>query len=293
MGLTIGRFQPCLRIALLILTAVGALPSSALAQVSVRPGRPQAVAAPPGTAPALQTPLQHGFRIIRSFKAVSGLTGWVLQGSDKAYALVYTTADGQTLVTGDLLSSSGENLSDTYNRQFVPAPDLTAVWAKLPKANIVVTGAQLAPKSTLYIVMDPNCIYCHMLWIALQPYEKAGLQVRWIPVGFLHQDSEAKAAALLKGGAAALTQCQQHFDVNTESGGIAGITITPDLHKELAANLQIMQDANIQGTPGLIYKDVAGHVVGQAGMPSLSQLASITGLPPQRETDPQLAQFNR
>ncbi len=81
--------------------------------------------------------------------------------------------------------------------------------------------------------------------------------------------------------------------MNTESGGIAGITITPDLRSELAANLQLMRDSNTQGTPGLFYRDVAGHVVAQDGMPSLSQLPSITGLPPQNETDPQLARFTR
>lgn len=288
----IRRLQSSLRTALLILTAVGMLPNAGLAQVSASRDKP-AVAAPQATPPALQVPLHHGFRIIRSFKAVSGLTGWVVQGPDRGYALVYTTADGQTLFAGDLLNSSGESLSDAYSRQFLPAPDLTALWAKVQKAHIVVTGTQVAPKSTIYVIMDPNCIYCHMLWIALQPYEKVGLQIRWIPVGFLHQDSEAKAAALLKGGAAALAQCQQHFDVSTESGGIAGIAITPDLHAELAANLQLMQDANMQGTPGLFYKDAAGHVIGQDGMPSLSQLPSITGLPPQRETDPQLARFTR
>ncbi|HTT06316.1 MAG TPA: thiol:disulfide interchange protein DsbG [Steroidobacteraceae bacterium] len=279
--------------ALWILAGLGALPHSTLAQVSVPRAQPHTVTVPRGTPPALQLPLRQGFRIIRSFKAVSGLTGWVLQGPDRAYALVYTTADGQTLFAGDLLNSAGDSLSDTYSRQFLPAPDLTALWTRLQKANVVVTGAQAAPKATLYVIMDPNCIYCHMLWIALQPYEKAGLQVRWIPVGFLHQDSEAKAAALLKGGAAALAQCQEHFDVNAESGGIAGITITPDLRSELAANLQLMHDSNTQGTPGLFYKDVAGHVVAQDGMPSLSQLPSITGLPPQSETDPQLARFSR
>jgi thiol:disulfide interchange protein DsbG len=289
----IRRRPPSLRLALLILAAVGTLPSAGLAQVSAARDQPHPVAVPAGTAPALRMPLRQGFRIVRSFKAVSGLTGWVLQGPDRAYMLVYTTADGQTLLAGDLLNSSGESLSDAYSRQFLPAPDLTALWAKLPDAHVVVTGTQAAPKSTIYVVMDPNCIYCHMLWIALQPYESVGLQVRWIPVGFLHQDSEAKAAALLKGGAAALTQCQQHFDISTENGGIAGIAITPDLHRELAANLQLMHDWNMQGTPGLIYKDVAGHVVGQDGMPSLSQLPAITGLPPQRETDPQLAQLSR
>jgi thiol:disulfide interchange protein DsbG len=141
--------------------------------------------------------------------------------------------------------------------------------------------------------MDPNCIFCHMLWIALKPYEAAGLQVRWIPVGFLQKDSSAKAAAILTDGEPALEQCQQHFNVQTESGGIDGIAITPAMRAKLASNLQLMRLAGVEGTPGVFYKDAAGHVMRQDGMPSLSELPKITGLPPQPETDPQLARFSK
>jgi len=246
-----------------------------------------------GTPPALSFPLQHGFHVVRSFKAASGLTGWVMRDPKGQYGIFYSTADGQTLLTGHLVASSGADLSQQYSAQYVPQPDLTALWGRLQKASIVVTGATGAPKAVIYAIMDPNCIFCHMLWIALKPYEAVGLQVRWIPVGFLHQDSAAKAAALLKGGAAAMQTSQQNFDVKTESGGIAGIPITAAMKVRLDANLQLMQDANVEGTPGLFYKDAAGHVQHADGMPSLSQLASITGLPPQAETDPQLLRLEK
>ena len=270
------------------------LPLIGLVQAAQSPAPARAATAveEPAPAPALEVPVQRGFHVIRTFKAASGLTGWVLRGPDGDYTLVYTTPDGQTLLAGDLLTRSGQDLTEQYTEQYVPAPDLTALWPQLQNANVVVAGTLRAPKSTIYVIMDPNCIYCHMLWIALKPYEAAGLQVRWIPVGFLHEDSAVKAAALLRGGEAALEQCQQHFDLSTESGGIAGIRITPDLKVKLDSNLQLMHRANLQGTPGIFYRDVAGHVVREDGMPSMSQLASITGLPPQPETDPHLAQFN-
>jgi len=245
------------------------------------------------TPPALAFPLQQGFHIVRSFKAASGLTGWVLRDPNRRYDIFYSTADGQTLLAGHLLASSGVDLSQQYVTQYVPQPDLTALWGRLQQANIVATGASGAPKAVIYAVMDPNCIFCHMLWIALKPYEAVGLQVRWVPVGFLHRDSAAKAAALLKGGAAAMQKSQQNFDIKTESGGIAGIPITAAMKVRLDANLKLMQDANVEGTPGLFYKDAAGHVQHTDGMPSLSQLASITGLPPQPETDPQLLRLEK
>ena len=214
-----------------------------------------------------------------------------MRDADGKYAVFYTTPDGQTLLVGELVSSSGQNLSERYVDRYVPSPELTALWGQLEKSNVVVTGQQERSKSVIYVIMDPNCIFCHMLWIALKPYEAAGLQVRWIPVGFLHEDSSAKAAAILKGGEPALEQCQQHFDVKTESGGIQGIAITPDLQAKLELNRQLMDQARVRGTPGIFYKDAAGKVSRQDGMPSMSELPGITGLPAQPETDPQLARF--
>ena len=240
---------------------------------------------------ALQPAIRQGLRVISTFPAASGLTGWVLRGSDGKYMLAYTTADGQTLLVGDLIGSSGQNLSELYADRYVPSPELTAVWADLEKATVVVSGSKERSKSFIYVIMDPNCIFCHLLWIALKPYEAAGLQVRWVPVGFLHEDSSAKAAAILQGGEPALEQCQQHFDVKSESGGIKGIVVTPELQVKLESNLHIMEQARVRGTPGIFYKDAAGHVMRRDGMPSMSELPIITGMPAQAETDPQLDRF--
>jgi thiol:disulfide interchange protein DsbG len=277
------------RVTIVALAAFAALPTMS----SVRAAQPSDHATAPAqaTPEALQPALRHGLRVMSTFSAASGLTGWVMRNADGKYTVVYTTADGKTLLVGELISSAGENLSEQYAEKYVPPPDLSALWGELEKAHVVVAGTKEASKSAIYVIMDPNCIFCHMLWIALKPYEAAGLQVRWIPVGFLHEDSSAKAAAILKGGEAALEQCQQHFDVKTESGGIAGIDITPDLRQKLESNLQIMDKAQVRGTPGIFYKDRAGHVLRRDGMPSMSELPGITGLPAQRETDPQLDQF--
>lgn len=278
-----------MRITVLLLAAATALPAIGLVWASQPPDH--SAASTQAVPKALQPVLQHGLSVIRSFPATSGLEGWVLRGADGKYAIVYTTPDGHTLLVGELLSEAGDNLSEQYVERFVPPPDLSALWTQLEKANVVITGAKAASKSALYVIMDPNCIYCHMLWVALKPYEAAGLQVRWIPVGFLHEDSSAKAAAILKGGEPALEQCQQHFDLKTESGGIAGIAITPDLRAKLESNLQLMDEAHVRGTPGIFYKDASGRVLRRDGMPSMSELPGITGLPAQPETDPQLARF--
>lgn len=261
---------------------------SADAQAPVADTAPATSASAP---PALRYPLQHGFHIVRSFKAVSGLTGWVLKDPDGEYRVLYSTADGRTLIAGALYASNGDLLSEQYSAQYVPQPDLSALWSQLDKAQTISTGATDNPKSQIYVIMDPNCIYCHLLWKALKPYQAAGLQVKWIPVGFLHEDSEDKAVALLRGGSAAFEQSQQTFDEKAESGGIVGIKPTPEERTELEANLQLMKDANIQGTPGIFYKDHAGKVVRKDGMTMMGELPGITGLPAQPETDPELKPF--
>jgi thiol:disulfide interchange protein DsbG len=245
----------------------------------------------PDVPPGLHPVLQAGFKVTRQFVAVSNLTGWVLRAPDGQYNVFYTTADGQNLIAGALVTGAGENLTQRYVAQYVPKPDLSALWLRFEKASVVVSGTQRAPKAALYVIMDPNCIFCHFLWIALKPYEAAGLQVRWIPVGFLHEDSAGKAAALLKGGEAALTQMQEGFDEATESAGIASVEVTADLGAQLEANLGLMRDAAVRGTPGIFYRDGSGHVQRRDGMPMLSELPHITGLPEQPEVDPKLSRF--
>lgn len=241
---------------------------------------------------ALVRPMHLGFHVVRTFQAVSNLKGWILRTPAGRYDVVYTTPDGRTLISGRVLTSSGENLTPHYAALYAPRLDLNAFWRKLERrASVVVSGAR-HPKSVLYVVMDPNCVFCHMLWIALRRYEAVGLQVRWIPVGFLHHDSPAKAAALLKGGNPVLTQLQEKFNVRRESGGVAGITITAKLAVELNTNMALMHEAHVMGTPGIFYKDSTGRVHFRDGMPTMSELPAITGLPAQKETAPILARFD-
>src|SRR5262249_40863350 len=76
------------------------------------------------------------------------------------------------------------------------ARDLSALYATLEKADAVAEGAK-QPKRVLYVFWDANCYYCNLTWKALQHYEKAGLQVRWVPVAYQKDNSAALAAAVM------------------------------------------------------------------------------------------------
>jgi len=279
-----------MRTEILAATLLTILPLDGSAESPAAPA--MATVATTSEPPALKFALQRGFHVVKSFTAVSGLTGWVMQAADGQYSVLFSTPDGQTLIDGSLVTSSGENLTQDYIAQYIPKPDLAVLWAKFEKSSFVIGGTQSNPTAVIYVIMDPNCIFCHMLWIALKPYEAAGLQVRWIPVGFLHEDSAGKAAALLKGGEAVLTRMQEQFDEQAESAGIAGIEISPDLKVRLDANRALMRESQTYGTPGIFYKDTTGHVRRNDGMPKLSELSSITRIPAQTESDPRLARFS-
>jgi len=174
-----------------------------------------------------------------------------------------------------------------------PSRDLPALFATLEKADAVVEGAN-RPERVLYVFWDANCYYCNLTWKALQPYEKAGLQVRWVPVAYQKDNSAALAAAVMgaRDRAAALRENETRYRAKSYDGGIkAAAKVPADLAIELEENMTLMGRFGMSGTPALVWKDAAGRVQTHLGLPPLSKLPSITGLPEQKIDDPELAKF--
>jgi thiol:disulfide interchange protein DsbG len=171
--------------------------------------------------------------------------------------------------------------------------DFPALYAALEKTDAVVEGAK-QPKRVLYVFWDANCWYCHLTWKALQPYEKAGLQVRWVPVAYQKDNSAALAAAVMgaRDRVAALRLNETRYRAKSYDGGIAAAAQVPaDLAIELEENMTLMGRFGMSGTPALVWKDGSGKVRTNLGMPRLSELPAITGLPEQKIDDPELAGF--
>jgi thiol:disulfide interchange protein DsbG len=100
--------------------------------------------------------------------------------------------------------------------------DLSALFSTLSKTDTITEGST-SPKRTLYVFFDANCWYCHLTWKALQPYEKAGLQVRWVPVAYQKNSSTTKAAAIMQAPdrVAALRENETGYNASTYDGAIA------------------------------------------------------------------------
>lgn len=195
------------------------------------------------------------------------------------------------LAAGMIALSASSRAADNPEPVWLPA---TAA-AGFQRAPAIVEGAQgKSVKSTIYVFMDPNCIYCHLVWKALRPYEAAGLQVHWIPLAFLKPDSAGKAAALLQArdSAALLKKLELGYNEKDESGGIAPLPSVPgETQAKLDDNAKLFQNLGFQGTPTIIYQGSGGRWADFGGMPKLVQLPDMLNLPAQPVTDPELQHY--
>lgn len=244
------------------------------------------------TPPALERALAAGVKVLRQFPATPGLTGWVLSQGGR-HSLVYTTADGKTLVAGTLIDAQGQNLSARHEDMYIPKPDFATAFAQLEKSAFVAEGSISHPKSVIYVFVDPNCPYCHFMWRAVQPYEAAGLQVRWIPVATLGPTSMPKAIEVLAAPdrTAAFRRMEENHGKPWKPDAGKTEQAQPALAASIRMNGELMEAFGIAGTPGMVWRDRQGKVQVKSGMPRLSELPSITGLPEQRVTDPALSKF--
>lgn len=240
----------------------------------------------------IESLVDGGLKVERSFPAASGLTGWVLSRRGQ-YTIVFTTSDRKTLIVGPLYDENRRDLAVEYSKKYVPRPDLPALLAELEQAQHVPEGTMASPKSVIYVIFDPNCPYCHAAWKMLQPYEKAGLLVRWVPVAYLAPTSLPKAVEIMAAPdtTAAFRRMMQTFRESYTPSAASDPKTKPEIVQALEANLRLMEKLGMHGTPGIVWKDKDGKVRTKDGVPRLWELPAMTGLPEQKVDDPDLARF--
>src|SRR5690348_1345743 len=194
------------------------------------------------------------------------------------------------LVVALAFFASASAVATDRNRQ--PA-DAVALFAKVQSADAVVEGPASA-RHVLYVFLDANCFYCHLTWKALQPYEAAGLQVRWIPVAYQQPSSVGRAAAIMQAPnrAAALRLNETGYDASKYDGAITpSADVPPALAAQFEANTALMRAFGAPGTPLVVWKTPDGAPHYKIGVPRLSELPAMTGLPRQTIDDPDLKAF--
>jgi protein-disulfide isomerase len=197
------------------------------------------------------------------------------------------------LVTALTLVSTVARAADTSTTRDARQPEYQTLFAQLEKTDVVQEGAKEA-QSILYVFFDANCFYCHLTWKALQPYETAGLQVRWVPVAYQQPSSVGRAAAIMQAPdrATALRINEVGYNANQFDGGIEPMAkVSHTVAAQLQANTRLMGKFGAPGTPALVWRDGNGKVRLKVGVPRLSELPQITRLTAQPNDDPELANF--
>jgi len=229
----------------------------------------------------LITKLTHGkVSIIKTFPTKAGLQGFVIQANDaKAQrTLFYTSASGRYLIAGPIIDSNGHNITEAEVARYVHPKQAAHAMASITKTHGIIQGSTSAPHG-LFVIVDPNCIFCHRLYDKLIPMIASGkLSVKWIVTGLIKPSSKSKAYAILaaKDPLKALAENEKHFNEAVEEGGITPLNTPPaKIKAAVAANEAFMKQHNLSGTPVIIYVAKDGSPQLTEGLPQPATLTRI------------------
>ena len=90
---------------------------------------------------------------------------------------------------------------------------------------------------------------------------------------------------------AAFRKMEENHGKPWTPSALASEAAQPAVAAAIRKNGELMQRFGIAGTPGVIWKDKQGKVQVKGGMPRLSELPAITGLPEQKNEDSSLDKF--
>jgi len=228
--------------------------------------------------PVIQSLEQQGVKVLESFEAPGGMTGYVgeMQGRSLAF---YLTPDGRHVIVGTLLDEEGNNLSAASIQELIEGPKFAEAWPQLEDSNWVQDGSSEAD-TIIYTFTDPNCPYCYRFRQQAEPWIEAGeVQLRHILVGILKEDSLTKAATIL--GSENPEAALHNHQASYEQGGIAvDRKLVSAAHMDVKANNRLMQELGLRATPSTLYKDDDGKVVMVQGLPNPQALERMMGPKP-------------
>jgi thiol:disulfide interchange protein DsbG len=217
--------------------------------------------------------------ILNQFNAIGNLQGFVVQSShDNNQSIIYADNQGRYIIMGTIIGADGRNISEQNFQQYIAPQSANVAFSYIGSTAWIQQGANTAPHQ-LYVIFDPNCIYCHRLYDALQPFIKKGqLAVRWLPVAFLKATSTGRAYALLSSSnpLQTLAQNENNFDESSENGGVPPLNNpSAAVQQQLQNNMAFLTEAQINATPALLYKTVNGSAKLDMGMIDATKLKDL------------------
>lgn len=218
---------------------------------------------------------RHDVEIVGELDTPGGLKAYAGMTQQQPLA-IYLTPDGKHVIIGTMMDEQGRDVTGAELTETTVGPWTAATWDALSESRWVADGPDNAAQ-VLYMFTDPNCPFCRKFWEQSRPWVDSGqVQIRHILVGLLTQSSPGKAAAIL----AADDSAQALYD-HESAGKDAGIEpledIPADVAESLALNAELMEQLQVQGTPGIFYFDQNGALQIQRGAPLDEDLEQILG----------------
>jgi thiol:disulfide interchange protein DsbG len=232
---------------------------------------------------ALAKFIEKGGKLLGTINVGDGITGYLLEMEGQR-SLVYGSPKGEVMIVGAVLDKAGESLTADHMKLAglsegatgQPAQaantDVTDKWPEIQKAAFATTGAGT---KTLYAFYEPHCGYCAHL---VEAVASKGITMKWIPVGFLTEDSGIMNAGFVreKDGSKYLQEWMA-ANARRDTGKFLSRVgdISPAEKSSLKFNNDLMASLGIDGTPAILVRDATGKVEVVRGMPTEPQLDAI------------------
>lgn len=217
--------------------------------------------------PAEQFLIGQGASITKAFVSESGLKA-VVADNGRTKKLFYISPNGKYVLSGTIYDSVGGNVTsndvarggieDGGKAEALTPEASGALWQQAEQASWIAEGSG---DRVVYVIFDPSCPYCHQLWAKiLAEGSKENIQVRWIPVAILMEESKNLAAAIF-----------QAKDATKALHAMGDRTLTPVSVREesmtkMDRNLNLLRTSGYTGVPTIIYQDREGVQVTMDGL---------------------------
>jgi thiol:disulfide interchange protein DsbG len=224
--------------------------------------------------------VQGKLLITQSFIENHSLIGYVLATKavpTQPIAVLFTDSSGKFLINpATSVNREGETLQQIAFSKYIESSLAVEALQSITKTHYITQGNDTAPHK-LWIVIDPNCIFCHKTYEDLQPFINSGtVAVRWVIIGLIKRSSADKAAAILSSPnpLAALSQNEAQFNDTTEEGGIPPLSKPSlEVQAQLTQNAEFVSKLVNVGTPVFIFKshNIARLQEGYPGSPEATK----------------------
>lgn len=147
--------------------------------------------------------------------------------------------------------------------------------ARIDQATWIAEGKS---EHVVYIFFDPNCPYCHRVYVDTRDWIKNNsVQLRWIPVGVLTPTSHGKALTLLDAKDPVKLFHESEDKFSGADGGALDESLggSEKAEKALKVNAEILRLTGFDAVPSLLFRANNDQAILVRGAPPAENLKAI------------------